>query len=1614
MSDSRFTSTAACFFRNIISNIALTAVLFVFYSTSVLAEERWQFTYDGQTFESLSAAESALRSEPGFLEVWRSGGTVNNISTNDTFVYQYKAIRSYFFANERCLNGIACRSRAGESDSVGGVIANIIAASIESCQRNPVFNTRILSMTPMGAYDPVTNQLPVSYTTTVRSTVNCQVPNSRPAREDVIKAALSYPTITAQVSSYASCSRGNPCSPITGAKTETEVDYQSEFLEFRRYYNSVQQNLPLNEFNQPEISALSLPAGWTHSYSRRIERTREAGFGDFVPSLVRDDGTRLIAYRDRARNSNNFYAGSWAIEEVNHPERGSEYQVKKPDGSVEIYERFSGNLTLLISPEGLVTQVRYGDDRFLEAIISPYGHRLLISNNGRHISKLTLPDSNEIIYSFDPIGSGFENRLSSVTYQDGTSKTYHYEDSNSATLLTGISDERGVRYSTFEYDARGRAILSVNAGNVNRTELTYNNDGSTSVISENNHVETFYIDDSTTYPRVSRIADNDGEQLFSYQNTTDRLSAYTDKNGNQNSRSYYTGSQGAQLASSTEALGSADERTRRYTYKPNNAALIDTETLEDAAGQGVWSKFFEYDDDNRITLERYTDLQTGVTPERTTTYQYDADGRLLTRDGPRTDINDITTYTYHSCNTGVECGGLQTVTDAVGNTTTVSAYNPHGQPTEISDPNGVATSLTYDTRQRLTSRTTDGQTLTISYDATGNITRVTLPDSTFTEYTWDGANRLVAISDAEGNRIEWSLDIAGNRTTEVFKDPSSAITKTQSRVFDEFSRMIALVPAHGGQSNYGYDPNSNQTTMADAANRLNNQTYDALDRLSSLQDAIQGITTYEYDTQDNIVSVTDPEDLTTSYTYNGFRDQLSVNSPDTGVTTYTVDEAGNRISETDARGVTVNYSYDALNRLTTVTYPDSALNITYSYDQGVNGKGRLTGISDESGSMSYSYDGRGNLITVTQTIAGQTYTQSYQYNGADRPLGMTLPSGRVVDYTYDASGRINNATADGESLASSIARLPFGPSSAMTLGNGITRTRSYDLDYRIQNIDDAGVLSRNYAIDAVDNITAITDGINPAVSQLFTYDALDRLDFATGNYGDKTYGYDGVGNRESLTTDLTGQGGSSTTQSYNYGADSHRLSAITGERTFQYDAAGNTLANGPATFSYNDRSRMATSTVDGLTTAYQHNALGQRVIKSNSVGNTHYLYDLGGRLIAEADGSSGEIQVEYTYLDGEPLAMWRDAVAQPLDTDGDGTPDDTDLDDDNDGVDDVSDVFPLDPAEDADNDEDGIGDNADTDDDNDGVEDTNDAFPQDATEDTDSDGDGTGDNADTDDDNDGVEDTADAFPFDPAEDTDSDGDGIGDNADPPGNDDGGAAGSESDVTVSSVNDWGSGFIATFVYNITADDTINGGLTAWRIEVDYTGNGQIINSWMTGYGGSIINGDDNGQYRLTNEGVGFQPTLAAGDTLTFSLQGQGSGYVEEDFTIRFISLDQAPTDVEPVTTAGTATNVNDWYNPAWGGGFNATFECELQGETITSIEIAFNYSGTGTPSNSWTQGYNGAIESGFIAADGGYAIRSTGFVPDLNAGDMITSVINVQGAGYSASDFAVQCTTGGGQ
>jgi hypothetical protein len=143
---------------------------------------------------------------------------------------------------------------------------------------------------------------------------------------------------------------------------------------------------------------------------------------------------------------------------------------------------------------------------------------------------------------------------------------------------------------------------------------------------------------------------------------------------------------------------------------------------------------------------------------------------------------------------------------------------------------------------------------------------------------------------------------------------------------------------------------------------------------------------------------------------------------------------------------------------------------------------------------------------------------------------------------------------------------------------------------------------------------------------------------------------------------------------------------------------------------------------------------------NDGVADIYDQYPLDPLLAGDKDGDGVEGFVDNC------LAI---ANADQLDTDGDAQGNACDSDDDNDGVPDSSDAFPLDASETIDTDKDGIGNNADSDDDNDAVADNSDNCPLIANADQlNTDGDAQGNACDSDDDNDGVPDISDPLPLD--------------------------------------------------------------------------------------------------------------------------------------------------------------------------------------------------------------------------------------------------------------------------
>jgi RHS repeat-associated protein len=692
----------------------------------------------------------------------------------------------------------------------------------------------------------------------------------------------------------------------------------------------------------------------------------------------------------------------------------------------------------------------------------------------------------------------------------------------------------------------------------------------------------------------------------------------------------------------------AASQTTTYTYNARGQVTSITNPLNEVTtygynGSGYLVSIDEpgrhtdytYDSGGNRNSATVTDTATGES--RITAWTYNTLGQLLTVDGPRTDVSDITTYAYDAQ------GNIASVTNALDQVTEITDYDEDGRPLQTVDPNGVVTALTYDAAERLKTRAVDGATTTFSYDSAGKVTKVTQPDGSFLAYAYDNAHRLVDMTDNSGNRIHYTLDVIGNRTKEEIFDAGNVLRRAQSRVFDTLGRLDQIKNAASQiVTQYGYDGRDFRTTQTDAGTYTTQFAPDALNRTQTVTDAANGTTQYGYNALGQVTSITDPNGLTTTYSLNAFAERTRQESPDSGITTYTYDKAGNRKTQTDARSVAVAYNYDALNRLTFIDYPGIAEDVTYSYDSAAQpyGRGRLTGVVDESGATTLIYDQRGNVTEEQRFIGSMSYVTKYSYDAADRVSDMTYPSGRKVIYTRNALGQISKVESihDGvtTTVAQDIAYMAFGGVKSYRLGNDVTVTRDFDGDYRLAEIRDQGIATAQnlkFHYDLRGNLSQIEDLRDATHTQDFGFDALSRLTSADGAYGLKGFTYDAIGNR--LTQTVTPPGGTPTTDTYTYPSTSHRLSARTSGATYDYDAAGNVSNTGTLALSYNNAGRVTSA--GNITAVYS--ASGQRVKKTANGVTTIFHYDRAGQLIAEQTDSGLWLGREYVWLEGIPLVV---------------------------------------------------------------------------------------------------------------------------------------------------------------------------------------------------------------------------------------------------------------------------------------------------------------------------------------------------------------------------------------
>jgi RHS repeat-associated protein len=307
---------------------------------------------------------------------------------------------------------------------------------------------------------------------------------------------------------------------------------------------------------------------------------------------------------------------------------------------------------------------------------------------------------------------------------------------------------------------------------------------------------------------------------------------------------------------------------------------------------------------------------------------------------------------------------------------------------------------------------------------------------------------------------------------------------------------------------------------------------------------------------------------------------------------------------------------------------------------------------------SYGFDSFNRVSSVTDLIDGKSYVKSYQLNTAGQITQLTYPSQRVLPIGYDSFGRLSSVGGYLNGTSYNAA----GEVTGFTLGNGVSETLGYDaqrLELTSQTATKGAstLLNLTYGYTAqsgqmgagttagnTGQLASVSGTVNGSTeSATYSYDDLGRLatsaQTSNGFNAQRRFAYDRWGNRTGVWDSTTGGNQiQNVTLQQSGGAPTNQIQSVTsgGTVNFAYDSAGNMTADGPHAYSFDAENRLVS--VDGGATAqYAYDFRNQRVKKVVAGSTTHYIWE-GNQILAEHDGGTGNLLVDYILVAGTFMA----------------------------------------------------------------------------------------------------------------------------------------------------------------------------------------------------------------------------------------------------------------------------------------------------------------------------------------------------------------------------------------
>jgi len=990
--------------------------------------------------------------------------------------------------------------------------------------------------------------------------------------------------------------------------------------------------------------------GWTHTYSAFLDSEVEDLVGSYIS--VTDETGRVHYFLETAAGVFEGFSNERSVVRLEAGEyvwyrlEGSRYGFSADGKLAWIEDQKANRLTLGYDAQGKLETVI--DTTSGRTLTFYYVNGLLDHITGPATDAVS--DGIWVSYGYD----GSQN-LTSVTYADGSGYSYSYSDPNEDHNITEKRNAANHLLGTWSYDSQDRCTTHTNPDGTDVT-VAYVSPGQVDVTDAYSTLRSYSIEEISGRSRVTAMtgtadapySDNSINRwaydtqlnLIEIESVGGTIYQYQDFDSR--------GNPGTVIL----AAGAAEQRAVTFTYHPDMNVILQR-TEQSVLGAGDKVTIWDYDDDYdttanenptnllaRIIEQGFTNDATGATVayEYITTFTNNTKGQVESIDGPLAGIADTTQFGYDTAT-----GNLLSITRPLVGSTGFANYDAAGQVGRVTDVNSQSESFTYDGRGRVTGVTheADVSIRSVSYNTAGLPDTATDEDGVAKTYEYDTNGRLYRQYDGDGNYLEHLYDAQGNLIERSKHDPSGVRTARKRWTYQHPNlpgKLYKEIKADDGYSEYGYDTDGNVNAVTDFNGNTTTYGYDALSRVITVAQPGGILTSYDYDQHGNLASVLDAENYETTYTYDDLGRVVATTSTDSGTTAYVYNAAGNPIQKTNAKGITVQYDYDDLRRLTAVRFPDAAQNITYTYDAGSFGVGRLTGMTDPAGTADFEYDSRGRLVGKGSTIAGYSYSVTRGFTPGGRLDSFIYPSSRTIDYTRYASSRIQTVATTYNSttinLVNNLSYNPFGDAKGLGTGSGGTVNNTTNESGDLAVINPGEQMEQVYTYDGNRNLLSIRGTNTPWYNQDFDYDDLNRLLSADGIFGTIDVTYDDVGNRLTRTVD-------SQVDTYTYQPGTGRLAQITGANpaVFSYDANGNITDIDSRIYVYNQNNRLV-RVEEGLDILgeYTYNGSGQRQMKEVVGVATVFHYDFDGNIIAESQ-ADGTMTAEYLYVDQSRMAM---------------------------------------------------------------------------------------------------------------------------------------------------------------------------------------------------------------------------------------------------------------------------------------------------------------------------------------------------------------------------------------